>query len=395
MVGVSKMKNKLGEEFPLTKKLIYFDSASLGACPGSTIRVIRSYIKDRCNWLQGGERWREGINKWMDRVKGSKKLFARIIGAKEDEVAFIPNTTTGVNTVFSMLPLKSGENIVTTDLSFMMGAIVCLKQKEKGVETRFVKNVNGEIRTEDFEKAVDDDTVAVMVDQAGWHNGFLHDLKAISQIAHEHGAFLIVDAVQSVGGLRIDVKREDVDFLATSTYKWLLGGSYTQSAGYLYVDEEYIDAFNPPFVGNETIEEDQLQTNIYDQFDLYSFKYRKGMKCFQIYPRYELAYVTVENSMNVLLHYGIENVERRIKKLGTLIIEGLLESGFKLQTPVEEEKRLFVNVKVKNNRELEKKLYENNVVVSARVGGLRISPHFYNREDEVYSFLSKLNELKN
>ncbi|MEM2876358.1 MAG: aminotransferase class V-fold PLP-dependent enzyme [Candidatus Bathyarchaeia archaeon] len=255
------MKNSLDSDFPLTRKYVYLNSAAVGACPGSTIKVVEDYIKDRCAWLKGEDEWEESIDKWMERIEGSKKIFAKIIGAKDSEVAFIPNTTTGINTVFSMLPLKPKENIVTTDMSYPMGAIVCLKQRERGVETRFVKNVNGEVRTEDFEDAIDDKTVAVMVDQAGWHNGFLHDLKAISQVAHEHGALLVVDAVQSAGGLKIDVKREGIDFLATSTYKWLLGGPYTQSAGFLYIDEEYIDAFQPTFVGNQTIEEDKLRTN--------------------------------------------------------------------------------------------------------------------------------------
>ncbi|MEM2876357.1 MAG: hypothetical protein QXL67_05350 [Candidatus Bathyarchaeia archaeon] len=97
--------------------------------------------------------------------------------------------------------------------------------------------------------------------------------------------------------------------------------------------------------------------------------------------------------MRVLLNYGIENVERRVKRLGTLLVDGLLEYGFKLQTPLEEGKRLFINVKVKDNRAVERILYENGVVVSARVGGLRVSPHFYNVEEEVEVFLNKLNEF--
>ena len=387
------MNCDLDEEFPLTKKMIYLNTAAVGVCPKSTIEVMENYIKDRCNWLKGGEGWRESVNKWLERVNESKRLFAKLIGSKESEVAFVPNTTTGINTVLSMMPLKSGENIVTTDLSYPMGAIACLKQRERGVKTRFVKNINGEVRIEDFEKAIDDNTSVVMVDQAGWYNGFLHDLKAISRIAHEHGAFLIVDAVQSVGGLKIDVKREGVDFLATSTYKWLLGGPYTLNAGYLYIDEEYIDSFQPLFVGNQTIDKEPLKTNIYDRFDLYDLKYRRGIERFQIYPRNELAYVAVENSMRILLNHGINKIEEYIKKLGTLLINGLLESGFKLQTPVEEDKRLYVNVKVKNNRELEKKFYENNIVVSARIGGIRVSPHFYNREEEIEIFLSKLKEF--
>ena len=250
-----------------------------------------------------------------------------------------------------------------------------------------------EVAVEDFENAVDDDTAVVSIDQAGWFNGFLHDTRAISEIAHEHGAHLVVDGVQSVGGLNMDVEREGIDFMATSTYKWLLGGPYSLNAGYLYINREHIDDFQPVYVGNQTMEDERLQVNVFDRFDLYDFSYRRGIDRFQIFPRSEMVYVAAENSMKKLLDFGMDRVEKRIKKLGTRMIDGLIESGFTLQTPVEEEKRLFVNVKVEGNRELEKELYEHDIVVSARVGGLRMAPHFYNKEDEVDSFLDKLKKL--
>jgi len=193
--------------------------------------------------------------------------------------------------------------------------------------------------------------------------------------------------------MQLDVKRDLVDFLAVSTYKWLLGGPYTQSAGYLYIDEEHIEEFQPPFVGDNTMEEEQFRVNMYEGFDLYDLRYRKGIGRFQVYPRYEVAYVAVENSMRVLINYGLDRVERKIKRLATMLVDCFLEEGFKLQTPEEEDKRLFVNVKVKNNRELEEKLYAHRIVASARVGGLRVSPHFYNTEDEIEEFLDKFKEL--
>jgi selenocysteine lyase/cysteine desulfurase len=98
---------------------------------------------------------------------------------------------------------------------------------------------------EDVEKAVDDKTVAVAVSHVEYANGFRNDLKALSQIAHEHGAYLIVDAIQSAGAIPIDVKKDDVDFLATACYKWLLS---PPGAGYLYVKEELIEKFERPLL---------------------------------------------------------------------------------------------------------------------------------------------------
>lgn len=382
-----------GEEFPITRRLVYLNNASTGAVPASTIRILKDYIEDRCRWMMG-EDWLQGADRWAKEAEESKRLFAEIIGAAEEEVAFIPNTTTGINTALSMLPMRRGQNLVTTSISYPMGAIVSLKQRERGVEVRFAERKNGEIGLEEFERLIDDDTAAVLVDQAGWYNGLVHDLKSLADVAHEHGAYLVVDAVQSAGALRLNVDAANVDFLAVSTYKWLLGGPYSQTVGFLYINREHIDSFQPVFVGNQSIAESQLQTNIYERFDLYDFKYRKGVGRFQIYPRYEMAYVAVGNSMKVLLREGLNNIERKIKRLGTILVEGLIDSGFELQTPLDEERRLFVNVKVKKNRDMEAELYNRGIAVSARVGGLRISPHFYNSEEDIEILLKELKTLK-
>lgn len=203
------------EDFPLTDKLIYLDTAANGLLPSSTIKVMEEYVRDRCDWERGVgdwwqrvEDWSEGRDRWKKKAEESKGLFAQIIGAKENEIAFIPNDTAGINTVFSMLPMESGQNIVATSISYPMGATVCLKQRERGVEVRFAENREGVVCIEDFVRLIDDKTVAVLVDQAGWFNGLLHDLKAIAQVAHDYGAYLVVDGVQSAGASILEVEKK-------------------------------------------------------------------------------------------------------------------------------------------------------------------------------------------
>jgi len=388
------------EEFPLTRNRIYFDTAFAGACPSSTIRVIEEYSRDFAGLLRGERDWRKGMARWQSLKENSKKLFAEIIGSEVEEVALLPNATTGINTAFSMLPLERGDNVVTTDLCFPMHAAVVNKQREEGVKPRFIRNVKGAVETGDFEKNVDDHTAAVLVSQAEWANGFLHDLRAISDIAHDHGAYLIVDGTQSVGGLDWDVERDGVDFLAASAYKWLMGGVRGQYAGFFYVSREQEEILQPRFVGGQTLKPEYRRMfsagreSIDERFDIENFEPRKGMRRFEGYHVSDAAYAAVENSMRVLLEYGMENVARRAKRLSSALVEGLLEAGYELQTPVEEERRLFLNVKMRRRAEdIWNELYRNGVHVSPRVGGLRVSPHFYNGEEEVEPFISKLNEL--
>ncbi|MGD2201484.1 MAG: aminotransferase class V-fold PLP-dependent enzyme [Candidatus Bathyarchaeota archaeon] len=386
---------ELTQSYPLTEGRVYFDTAVTGACPESTISLIEEYIRGAAATLRGKRGPITGSERWGERRVGSKRLFAKAIGASEGEVAFVPNATMGINTAFAMVAPGRGENVVTTDLSFPMGAVVVNKQREKEVEPRFIRCEGGRVDPDAFEEAVDDDTRAVLVDQATWFNGFLYDLSAISEIAHDHGAYLIVDATQSVGALDWDVKSSGVDFLTSSTYKWMLGGPLTLSAGFLFIDEEHIDELKAPYVGNQTLQPEQAKTNVEDRFDLYEYKPREGIGRLEVFPRSELSYVAAGNSLGVLLSHGIDRIETHIKGLGTKLIDGLLDRGYGLQTPVEEERRIYLNVKVPEFKEIGRRLAETCIVVSPRVGGLRVSPHFYNTEDEVETFLESLDEAIN
>ena len=383
---------KLKDDFPLTRDRIWFNTAATGACPSSTLAVMEEYMADIMSRLRGVGGSVMPSEKWAEKRLNSKRLFAKIIGASEGEVAFVPNASVGVNTAFGMVPLEKGDNVVTTDLCFPMGAVVVNKQRERGAEPRFIRNEGGTVDSSAFEEAVDDKTKIVYVDQAAWFNGFLHDLKTISGIAHDHGAYLIVDATQSAGSIVWDAKGWGVDFLATSTYKWMMGGPYQLRAGFLFIDGEHIDALSAPYAGDQTLKPEQSMYNQEDGFDLYDYEPREGIERLEVFPHSMNSYVAVENSLRVLLDHGLDRIEAHVKGIGTKLIDGLLEEGYELQTPVEEDRRIYVNFKVPGFKEVEKKLADSGVSVSPRVGGLRLSPHFYNNKGEADVFLEKLKE---
>ena len=372
--------------------MLYFNTAVMGCLPSSTIDVIEEYTGDLAAFLRGDTGWDGTLQALEDRKPESKKVFAKVIGASEDEVACVPNATAGINTIMNMLPVGRGDNIVTTDLAFPMGAVVVENQRRRGAETRFIKSREGIVDTADFEKAVDDDTAIVYLDHAGWFNGLLFDLKAISDIAHEHGARLVVDATQSIGAVNWNVDRSGVDAAATSTYKWLMGGVWPLSTGFMYVNRELVDAHPPAYVSGASMEKMQIGDSE-EGYTRYEFTPQRGIKRLEVFRGTDVSYVAVEHSMKILLKLGLNKVEARIKKLDTMLVDGLIESGFQLQTPEEEDSRIFLNVKNEDPEGIVKRLAEHKIVVSPRVGGIRISPHFYNREDEVDTFLEKLKEV--
>jgi len=378
------------EPFPLCEGKIYFNNAVIGAVPESTIRAVEDYWMDYAKTMRGEADLGEGLSKYTERKRNSRRLFAEVLGARESEVAFLPNASTGVNTAFGMIPFRRGQNLVLSDLSFPMCAAVANRQREKGVEPRFIRHSGGVVETEQWGEAIDDDTAAVMVDQAGWFNGFLHDVEALAEAAHDHGAYLVVDGTQSTGALRWDIRDKGVDFLATSCYKWLYGGPYNNSVGFFYMRDEIVDELQPDYVGGQTLPDEQEQRNVTDGFDVYDLKPKKGLSRIEIYSQAEGPYVAVENSMRLLLRFGLDRVERQIKRVDTRIIDGLLEMGVELQTPVDEARRIYLNAVVPDYKNVCDALAREGVHVSPRVGGLRISPGAYNTVDEAERFLEAL-----
>ncbi|RJS75928.1 aminotransferase class V-fold PLP-dependent enzyme, partial [Candidatus Bathyarchaeota archaeon] len=196
---------KIREQFPVTRNRVFMNHAAQSPLPKPVADVVRRYVDDFSNFGTSSIEWNDG----------GKPFFAKMIGAKPEEIAFVENTSVGLNIAANVLHYPRGSKIVTTDLEYPSVVYPWLRRK-LGVKVEYVRNVDGKILLEDVEKTVDDNTVAVAVSHVEYVNGFRHDLRALSEIAHEHGAYLIVDAIQSAGVIPIDVKRDNVDFLATA-----------------------------------------------------------------------------------------------------------------------------------------------------------------------------------
>ncbi len=386
---------KLKDDFPITRQLIYFDNSVMGLMPESTLKMIDDYTSTLTHHMRGKEKYciyMEGFPGYENARNRSKETFSKVIGAHFEEIACVSNATTGVNTIFNMIPLEKGDNIVATDLLYPMGAAAVHNQSRRGAASRFIKGSGGIVETSDFEKAIDDNTKIVYIDHAGWFNGILFDLPALAEITHSHGAYLVVDATQSFGAIDWQIDRTGVDFAATSTFKWLLGGIWSISSGFMYVNKEHVNSFQPAYAGDMTWEKKPIADSP-EGYTQYDFTPQSGSHRFEVFRGTDLSYLAAMNSMEVLLDHGMANIEAQIKKLDTRMVDGLLEMGYKLQTPVEEERRSFVNVIVPDPAGTSKKLREEGISVSSRWGGLRVAPNFYNTEAEVDIFLKKLDNI--
>ena len=373
------MKNidKIREKFPVTKNEIFMNHAGQSPLPKPVADAVRKYVNDFSNFGTTSIEWNDG----------GKPLFAKLIGAKPEDIAFVENTSVGLNIAANVLSYPPRSKIVTTDLEYPSVVYPWLR-KSLGVKVRYVENVDGKILLEDVEKAVDDNTVAVAISHVEYVNGFRHNMRALSEIAHEHGAYLIVDAIQSAGAMQIDAKRDDVDFLASACYKWLLS---PPGAGYFYVKDELIEKFEPPFVGWASVNDEVFET--VDFWDIWNLKFSETASRFEVGSPSFITLVGATEALKMVLDIGVENIERRILKLTSYLIDAVKGLRLKLQTPEERHCRSgIVNFRIDKPQEVAEKLKNKGIVVSARSHGIRVSPHFYNTEEEINRLVDEIKQ---
>jgi selenocysteine lyase/cysteine desulfurase len=172
-----------------------------------------------------------------DKQNDLKARFAKLISAKATEIAFTASTSDGENIVVLGLDLPGRKgNVVLDELHFTSSLYLFKELEKKGVELRIVKHRDWAIDVKDMERAIDKNTRLVSLALVSNVNGFMHDVKAISDIAHAHGAYVFTDIIQAVGAVPIDARALGIDFAATGTYKWLMG---ERGFGFLYVREEH------------------------------------------------------------------------------------------------------------------------------------------------------------
>jgi len=366
---------KIRKQFPITNNKAFLNHAAQSPLPRPVVDAVRKYAEEFSNFGKTSIEWNEG----------GKPYFAKLIGAKRSEIALVENTSMGLNIVANMLHYPRDTKIVTTDLEYP-SVIYPFLRKSLNVNVEYVKNVNGKILLEDVEKAVDDKTVAIAVSHVEYINGFRHDLHALSEIAHKHGAYLIVDAIQAAGAMPIDVRKDDVDFLTTACYKWLLSPT---GAGYLYVKEELIEKFEPPFVGWASVKPEVFETTNF--WDIWSLRLSETASRFEVGSASEISFVGATEALKMLLDVGIEDIQKRIFKLTDQLIESVKNMGLELQTTEESEHRSgIVNFKIEKPKELAERLNQRAIIVSARANGLRVSPHFYNTEEEISNLVEEV-----
>jgi selenocysteine lyase/cysteine desulfurase len=224
-------------DFAIPEGITFINSAYTHPLPVASAQAMRGYLGVRTS--PGAEMPDSG-----ELSLAVRSGFAAMINAKPSEISFIPNTCTGENLVVNALgiPAEAGSGInVVTDALHFDGALVHLQalQRDRGLDLRVVMPKEWRIERADLERVVDGKTRLIEISLVAMYNGFEHDLKAVCDLAHAHGAYVYADIIQAAGAAPIDVRASGVDFCACAGFKWLMSDF---GLGFLYAREELLES---------------------------------------------------------------------------------------------------------------------------------------------------------
>jgi len=247
---------ELREDFPILKTgIVYLDNTASSLTPEPVLgKMLEFYHEYRANVERGIHRLSQRAS---EEYEAAHAKVAGFINARSDsEIIMTRNTTEGINIVANGLKWNKGDKIVTSIIEHHSNFIVWLRLKDRyGVDLEIVKPkepvVYGLLEPADFEKVVDDNTRLVAITHISNVLGAIAPVREITEIAHEHGAYVLIDAAQSVPHMKVDVQKIGCDFLAFSGHKMCA----PTGSGTLYIREELLDEVEPSYIGGGTIKD--------------------------------------------------------------------------------------------------------------------------------------------
>jgi cysteine desulfurase/selenocysteine lyase len=345
-------------EFPALENWTWLNTATFGQVPLRTRAAVDRHFARR------DETACADFLTWFDDMDEIRALIARLINCEADDIAFAMNAASALSLFLRGMDWNEGDRIVTLRDEFPNQYYCASSLADRGVELIKMNEIN----------SLPERTRAVLVSTVNYSNGYRPDVAFISQLARRTGALLYVDGTQSVGALPFDTAAVKPHMLAVDGYKWLL---CPNGATFFYVSPELRRTLQPSVMGWRSDKGwrsvDELQHGAPQTQDA-AEKYEGGMLNFpSIYGAGE--------SVRMMLEIGLDRIEQRVLELAGMTSDVLRRSGASVMhgnTHI-----VAAHWPDRDASALAKKLQSQRIIVAARHGNLRVSPHFYNNEADL------------
>lgn len=351
---------RVRREFPALENWTYLNSATYGQMPRRASQAMMDHLARR------DELACSDFLSWFDDADRLRAAIAQLVHATPSDIGFVPNASTALGILLGGIDWRPGDRIVTLEGEFPNN-LYAPHFAGSGVELV-------ETPWDRFRDSVTPRTRLVLLSMLNYASGFRPPLDEIAPFLRERGVLLYVDGTQGLGALQFDCARVRPSMFAVHAYKWMLSPT---GAGFFYIDPEVRERIQPNVVGWRSDRRWREVDNLHHgrpEFKPAAEKYEGGMISFALL-------YAMQAAVEMMLEIGPGNIESRVLGLADALRAGLREAGAEVAdgaTPIVSARFNDRDVSV-----LSRKLKERRIVVSARHGFLRVSPHLYNNEQDL------------
>lgn len=373
-------------EFPHQRDGIYLNHAASAPMPTRTSRALRAYADDRERLFS---LYQTGTQDYD--VAVLQRKLATLLDAPADRLTFIPTTTDAMTGTINSIDWRAGDNIVLPANEYPGVLYPCLHLASRGVEARLVPvDVDGHADLDRVLSAIDGRTRAVAISHVHWQTGHRLDLDRLGAECRARGVMTIVDAIQSVGGVPVNVGKADVDVLAAGAYKWMMAMPGT---AVVYVSPQFLARTVPDRAGYKGMSVAPTAVVAGPP----RIQWAEGAGRIQVGGPINAALIALEHSVDLLLEIGVPAIFAHVSTLIDHLAANAARAGLQLKSDLRVPHRsTFVSVSTGNaerDERLVKALVAQRVIVGFRGPGIRVAPHLHNSIEDIERFLTLVKDL--
>ena len=349
---------------------IYLNTASCGLLPdthtAAANQLNSAFASDASNHA---EHWRDVEQPLV------RQAVADFLQVQAANVALVPNFSWAMNGLVhslrgdeKVLLYTSDYPSLTTPFKLNDFDITWINEKDDFlIDTTELKQL-----------LVDNEIEILAISHVQWLSGFKIDLQDIAGFCREHDIWLIVDATQSMGAMPIYPAELDIDVFIASNYKWMNAGFGT---AVMYMGNEFHTAYTPKVGGNNsfTMVDGKMQ-------------YLPSVQSYEPGHPNMFGFTILKSAIEHKLSLGLQHIEQHNRKLTELLLNSLTGLNVQLIGEASADNRASM-VFLRDKGGLLQFIKERGVLVSGRMGHVRISMHYYNTEDDVMKLAEILRQL--
>ncbi|MEQ8807577.1 MAG: aminotransferase class V-fold PLP-dependent enzyme [Imperialibacter sp.] len=355
-------KKSIRSQYPLLNNCTYLNTANAGAMSQATLQKGTDYLTEFAEYAS------QKLPLWMGEMEETRKLFAELLNTSNEEIGLVWDTSYGISWVQQMLQSDLELVLVTHDFPSVTLPWIHHNRKIHWIDW----DMKSHIDLEAIEKALSGKPKILAISHVQYTNGYRVDLEAISAMCQKHGAFLIVDAIQSLGVIPIDLQKVHIDVLAASSYKWLTSG---YGAGVLYINKNSRKKLTQGSLGPGSMTDflkDPIPAENLKQLP-------QSLEAGHPKP---LLILMQGQALKELKAIGWQNVYEEVKVLSAKLHTAITEAGFTPMAP-RDGKSWSGIVSFECDKSLQQKLTGEKIITTYRPNYLRAAVHFYNVEGEI------------